>query len=82
MKNLTDVKPGKKVIITEIKGGFGVKNRFESLNIREGKQIQIASSAPFRGPLVLNVDGCKVAIGRGMATKILVEVVDENTSNG
>jgi len=28
MKNLTDVKPGKKVIITEIKGGFGVSSCF------------------------------------------------------
>ncbi|MGC9516324.1 MAG: FeoA family protein [Methanomicrobiales archaeon] len=82
MKNLTQVKSGKKVVIKEISGGFGLKNRFKSLNIREGKEIQVISSGPFRGPLVLNIDGCKVAVGRGMAAKILVEEVNENTSNG
>lgn len=82
MQRLTEVKAGKKVIIKQISGGFGIKNRFESLNIREGKEIQVVASGPFRGPLILNIDGCKLAVGRGMAAKISVEVVDENSSYG
>ncbi|GAB4311507.1 MAG: FeoA family protein [Methanobacteriaceae archaeon] len=82
MQKLTDVQPGKKVIIKQIKGGFGIRNRFESLNIREGKEVQIVASGPFRGPLVLNIDGCKVAVGRGMAAKISVEEIDENSFDG
>jgi len=82
MQKLTDVQPGKKVIIKQISGGFGIRNRFESLNIREGKEVQIVASGPFRGPLVLNIDGCKVAVGRGMAAKISVEEIDENSFDG
>jgi Fe2+ transport system protein FeoA len=82
MITLTDLKTGQNGIIEGINGGLNLKNRLESLNLREGKRIRKISSAPFHGPIVIEVGGCKIAIGRGMASKILVEVSNENIVNG
>ncbi|ADP77276.1 FeoA family protein [Methanothermus fervidus DSM 2088] len=82
MLPLTEVETGKKVIIKEIVAGIGLIKRLESLNIRIGKIIKVISATPFRGPLVVDVGGSKVALGRGLAERIFVEVLDENTSHG
>lgn len=82
MITLTELKTGKKGIIEEIEGELSFKQRLESLNLREGKYIRKVSSAPFKGPIVIEVGGCKIAIGRGMASKIMVEIANENTPNG
>jgi ferrous iron transport protein A len=82
MITLTELKTGETGLIEDITGSLGLKKRFESLNLREGKYIRKISSAPFHGPIVVEVGGCKIAIGRGMASKIMVEVANENTPNG
>lgn len=74
MLPLTEVETGKKVIIKEIVAGIGLIKRLESLNIRIGKIIKVISATPFRGPLVVDVGGSKVALGRGLAERIFVEV--------
>jgi Fe2+ transport system protein FeoA len=82
MISLTELPVGENAVIKEIKGGIGFKKRLESLNLREGKSIRKVSSAPFHGPVVIEVGGCKIAIGQGMASKILLEVLHEDTLNG
>jgi len=41
----------------------------------EGKIVKVVTRHPFGGPLVLEVDGNKTTIGRGMARRIIVKVV-------
>ncbi len=82
MISLKDLETGKKAIVKEIRGGFGFQRRLESLNIRIGKTIKKISSIPFHGPIIIEVDGCKIAIGQGMANKVFVEVINENTPDG
>ena len=82
MISLTELEVGKKAVIKEIRGGFGLKRRLESLNMRVGKTVKKISSAPFHGPVVVEIERCKIAIGRGMANKVFVEVVDENSPYG
>ncbi len=45
--------------------------RVEAMGIRVGKSIQMLNNEG-RGPLLLKVDESRIAIGRGMAMKILV----------
>jgi Fe2+ transport system protein FeoA len=45
------------------------------MNIREGKKVKKTCTAPLRGPVVIEIDGCKMAIGRGMAKKVWVEEI-------
>lgn len=82
MISLVELESGRKAIITQIKGGSGFKLRLESMNIRKGKELIKVSAAPFRGPVVIKIDGCELALGRGMAQKIYVEVINEDTVNG
>ncbi|MFO8077693.1 MAG: FeoA family protein [Thermoplasmatota archaeon] len=61
--------------IHQIKGGHGIQQRLQVMGIRVGQQITLVSKQPFRGPITIKVNGRAITIGRGMATKILVEVI-------
>ena len=47
------------------------KCRIEDMGIRIGKSIKMLNNEG-RGPLLLKVDESRIAVGRGMAMKILV----------
>jgi len=60
--------------VVTILGGRGLMQRLEGLGIRPGKRVIKISSTPFRGPVTLRVDNAQVAVGFGMANKIVVEL--------
>jgi len=62
--------------ITAIDGGMNVQRRLHALGIHTGKTIKIQTKQPFRGPLTIEVCGAQMTIGRGMAHKIQVEVIE------
>ena len=62
--------------VLEVRGGHGLVRRLEAMGIRPGRNITKINSAFFRGPITLRVDHTMLAIGFGMAQKILVEVED------
>ncbi len=47
------------------------RSRIEEMGIRIGKNVQMISNGG-RGPMLIKVDGSRIAMGRGMAMKILV----------
>ena len=61
--------------VVQILGGPGLANRLYSLGIRPGKRITKVSSMFMRGPVTIQVDRAQIAIGYGMANKIVVEVI-------
>ena len=73
--NLVDVKPGSKVRVIRIQGGLGVRQRLSCLGIHPGDLMTVQTSAIMQGPVVVEIHGNKVAIGRCVAAKILVEEV-------
>jgi ferrous iron transport protein A len=42
------------------------------MGIREGKVLKMVASYPFAGPLVVEVDGREITLGRGIAQRIIV----------
>jgi ferrous iron transport protein A len=60
--------------VVQIHGGHGLVNRLSALGIRPGKRITKISSMFMRGPVTIQVDRSQVAIGFGMAAKIIVEL--------
>jgi len=70
MNNLINLKPGENAIIVKIEGGRGIKQKLYLRGVLEGSLIRIISCNP--GPVVLEVDRNTVAIGKGMAQKIMV----------
>ncbi len=54
--------------------GWSFRKRLEDMGLTPGTEVAVVRSAPFRGPLEVCVRGSKLAIGRGMADRIFVEV--------
>jgi ferrous iron transport protein A len=65
---------GQSGTVIAVLGGHGLVNRLSSLGIRPGKRITKVSSMFMRGPVTIQVDRARVAIGFGMAGRILIEV--------
>ena len=76
-KSLADMKPGQSGVLVEIRGGHGMIRRLDALGLRLCKQVKKVSSMLMRGPVVMEVDGFQVAIGYGMASRIIVEIMEE-----
>jgi ferrous iron transport protein A len=74
---LTQLGAKKTAVIKEILGGYEVARRLESMGIRPGKGITMISTHFWRGPVTIMVGKSKVAIGHGMAQKVIIEVPDE-----
>ncbi len=72
--SLKDMKRGEEGVVAEITGGMGAAQRIRSMGIRIGKKIKKGESHFWRGPQTIIVDNFKVALGFGMALKIMVEV--------
>ena len=70
---LAQVRAGQTGTVVQIQGGHGLVSRLSALGIRPGKKITKISSMLMRGPVTIQVDRAQVAIGFGMAKKILVE---------
>ncbi len=73
MKSLLEVPPNKKVKIVSIAGGKGSRQILAQLGIGVGSKVVVRRNAPFAGPLLIENRGTSVAVGRGVAAKILVE---------
>ncbi|RLG71767.1 MAG: ferrous iron transport protein A [Methanobacteriota archaeon] len=82
LRTLEDMGPGEQGTIKKIDGGHGLQRRLNLLGLGIGKKVRKITSEPFRGPVVVEVDGGQIAIGRGIARKVWVGPVDENSSDG
>ena len=71
---LTRMQTGQSGIVVQIQGGHGLVNRLDALGIRPGKRITKVGSMFMRGPVTVQVDRAQVAVGFGMASRIIVEL--------
>jgi len=71
---LSRVRTGQSGTVVQIQGGHGLVNRLDALGIRPGKRIAKVGSMFMRGPVTVQVDRAQVAVGFGMASKIIVEL--------
>jgi ferrous iron transport protein A len=70
---LAKMKTGQTGTVVGVLGGHGLIQRLDALGIRPGKKVTKLSSTLFRGPVMLRVNNTQVAVGFGMARKIIVE---------
>ena len=72
--DLTQLEEGTSGVVVHIHGGYGLIRRLESLGIRVGKKVTKVSAQFMRGPVTVRIGNSHVAVGFGMAKKILVEI--------
>lgn len=67
--------PGVPVRILGISGGDGLRRRLLALGFHRGDIVRLDSHAILRGPVIIfnMATGARVALGRGVAHRILVE---------
>ena len=57
-----------------IDGGQKVRSYLNTLGIHIGDWLTVVQRAPFRGPVIVEIHGTRVALGRGVASKIRVDM--------
>ena len=71
---LSRMQAGQSGIVVQVQGGYGLINRLSALGIRPGQKVTKVSSMFMRGPVTIQVGNAQVAIGFGMANKVIVEL--------
>ena len=74
LMTLVEMEPGQTGVVREIRGGVGAAKRIQDIGVRIGKRVKKLGARFWRGPQTVLVDNFKVAIGFGMAAKIMVDV--------
>jgi Fe2+ transport system protein FeoA len=68
---LSAVKPKKSLRILNINAGYGLQSRLASMGLVPGVEFEVIANHN-RGPLILALEGSRIMLGRGIATKIMV----------
>ena len=68
---LSIVKPGQKVRLVRVNSGRGLRARLMAMGLMQNVEFSVVSN-PHPGPFIIKVKGAKIALGRGMASKISV----------
>lgn len=71
-KELIAIKPGNKVIVKRFRGGVGLKKRLNEMGINPGIELKVIRNDGW-GPVLIAVSGSRLALGRQMTAKIIVE---------
>jgi ferrous iron transport protein A len=74
MMALDSVEVRKQVRVMTIDGGHRVRSHLNTLGIHVGDWLTVVERAPFRGPVLVEINGTRLALGRGVAAKVQVEI--------
>jgi len=74
VQTLSEMRADECGTVLEIHGGPGLINRLGALGIIPGQRITKISSVSMRGPVTVLVKRTQLALGFGMAGKIIVNV--------
>ena len=68
---LVALRPGEMAWVYAVRGGHGAARRLAELGLTPGQPVRILSAGR-GGPILVEVRGSRIALGRGMAAKVLV----------
>jgi ferrous iron transport protein A len=68
---LTKASPGDNVVITAVRAGWGLKRRLVDMGLTPGTVVRIINNER-PGRVVLELNGSRLAIGYGVASKMVV----------
>lgn len=72
---LSMVAPGQEVEFVAVHGGRGIRRRLADMGFNPGIRIKVIQGGFQRGPIVVAVRDTRLALGRGMAHKIMVSPI-------
>ncbi len=75
MMNLAQLSQGQSARVISIEGGRGLKQKLQNLGIREGAVVKKERGIFIHGPIIVKAGSTQIALGRGMAFKVIVEIL-------
>ncbi len=63
--------PGARARVVEVDSGCRLRTRLLQMGITPGAVVEVVDNT--RGPVIVRVRGVTIALGRGMAARIIVE---------
>ena len=75
MSNLAQLSSGHSAKIISIEGGIGLRQRLQNLGLREGVVVRKERGIFNQGPIIVKAGSTQIALGRGMASKVIVEIL-------
>jgi ferrous iron transport protein A len=73
MKTLLQFSPGALVRVIDFDGGANLRSKLIQYGIHPGDCLKVLRQAPLGGPLLVECNQREIALGRGVADKIIVE---------
>ena len=67
---LTMLRAGGLGKVKEIRGGRGLVQRLSAMGIFQGTEIRVVRGG---GPVIINLGGNRLVLGRGMSRRVMVE---------
>ena len=73
---LDQMSENKKARVVDVQGGWGIRRRLSQMGIHPGDIVMVLRYGALGGPILIEVHGFQVALGRRIASRILVEDVE------
>ena len=71
--SLVKVARGQKVVLNKIDNGHQLKKKLQDMGLTQGVEFSVISKTSM-GPIIIEVRGARLALGRGIAEEIDVDV--------
>lgn len=72
--NIVDAIPGKKYRICSINAGGKLNSRLCSMGILPHETFKVTDK-PYGGPMTIYIKGSRIALGKGLANKIIIREI-------
>ena len=72
---LTSLSEGENGVVSYMIGGYGMVRRLTEMGLTPGTTIKVLRRGLLRGPIQIEVRGCCLALGHGVASKVFVKPV-------
>jgi ferrous iron transport protein A len=73
--SVADMKKGERAVFVGMHGGWGMRKRLEAMGVYPGVVLTKVSGHLFGGPVIIRIGRMQLAVGRGMAHRIIVHRV-------
>ena len=73
--NLNSAAIGQRVRVVRLDGDDGVARRLHDLGFWPGTEVDVLTRAPLLDPTVYGLRGCRLALRRSEAARVVVEVL-------
>ena len=72
---LTNLSEGERGIVSYMIGGYGMVRRLTEMGLTPGTTVKVLRRGLLRGPIQIEVRGCFLALGHGVASRVFVKPV-------